>query len=125
MSQADTDPGVYVLNRRNSRIFDIEVCRYVQDGRVVDDLELTRHIRIYSNPDGWAQGLERLAILSLRSDQTLSLYPKNLPDVPAEYVAVRYTDDTGRRGKSILTAAQHAEPSKSCATSCEATGRDR
>ncbi|WP_063001508.1 hypothetical protein [Nocardia mikamii] len=91
------EAGVYVKNWRNSRIFDLEISRFVQDGVVVDDLKFKRRIILYPNPGGVAEKLELLPVLSLQTDQTLSLFPKDLPDVPAEYVALRYTDETGRR----------------------------
>jgi hypothetical protein len=38
-----------------------------------------------------------LPYLAIAPDQVLSIFPRELPNIPADYVAVEYTDSRGRR----------------------------
>jgi hypothetical protein len=87
--------AIGVKNRRTDRIFDIEVVRFVMRG------EETRpqigDITLYPSPADrrmWASELPHLAIAP---DQLLAIFPSGLPDIPADYAVVQYTDSAGRR----------------------------
>lgn len=91
-------PGISVRNRRPDRIFEISVVRYMMLGKDVD-MEVGDVGGIDLKPrdrNGWYFGKE-LPTLVLESDHVLSIYPKGGLDLPADYVAVEYTDSAGRR----------------------------
>ncbi|WP_328411951.1 hypothetical protein [Nocardia sp. NBC_00403] len=103
IAPGDSKAGVSVRNRRRSRLFDIEIVRFVQQGEEVADLELQRQFGVFDPAANEGKNRTRsdlidlLPVLVLNSDQVLTLFPKNRPDVPADYVAVRYTDESGMR----------------------------
>lgn len=92
--------GVRIRNRRTDRIFDIEVVRYVHTGQDVE-LQPARINGFDVFPIETDRGFRHsseLAGLALQTDQTLAIYqPGYLPNTPAEYASVRYTDSAGRR----------------------------
>lgn len=90
--------GIGVRNRRAERIFDIAVVRYVLQGKDID-VEVSDVGGIDVQPrdrTGWYFGRE-LPTLVLEPDHFLSIFPKGLPDIPADYVAIEYTDQAGLR----------------------------
>jgi hypothetical protein len=90
--------GVCVRNRRDDRMFDIEVTRFVMHGKEIE-LEID-FIDVHpTTRDSWYRPQE-LPSLAFEPDQVLSIFPKGLPDIPADYVSVAYTDSSGRRWNS-------------------------
>ncbi|BBY11007.1 hypothetical protein [Mycobacterium marseillense] len=88
--------GVKANNRRTGRIFEIEVTRFVMGGREVSPLRLSS-VELHPKPKGSYYTAADLPHLSIESDQSLYLYPNELPNNPADYVALAYTDSSGRR----------------------------
>jgi hypothetical protein len=88
--------GVGVRNRRTDHIFDLEVTQFVMSGEEIGDLQLDS-IDLYPKTKGrWYRPME-LPYLAIAPDQVLSIFPRELPNIPADYVAVEYTDSRGRR----------------------------
>ncbi|WP_218721275.1 hypothetical protein [Nocardia sp. MH4] len=94
----DTRAGVSVRNRRRSRLFEIEIVRVVQEGQEVAVPELDRQFGIYEpGEEPRAEVIDALPIQVLKPDEVLTMFPKDWDAVPADYVAVRYTDESGVR----------------------------
>ena len=90
--------GIRVTNRRTGRIFEIEVMRFVMDAKEVSPLRLAS-IDLFPKPQGSYYTANELRHLSLDTEQSLYCSPNELPNVAADYVAVAYTDSSGRRWK--------------------------
>ena len=87
--------GVGVQNRRSDRIFDIEVTQFVMGGEAFSLKFET--IYLSPKPEGRHYQPSDLRLLAINPDQVLTMFPKGLRNIPAEYVEVRYTDSSGRR----------------------------
>jgi hypothetical protein len=90
--------GIRVTNRRAGRIFEIEVVRFLMEGKEVSPVRLSS-IDLFPKPKDAYYTANELQYLSLDTEQSLYLYPNELPNVAADYVAVAYTDLSGRRWK--------------------------
>ncbi|MGV0624565.1 hypothetical protein [Mycolicibacter minnesotensis] len=88
--------GIRVMNRRTDRIFDIEVTRFVQYGSEVAPLAIS-HIDVHPTTEQVRYPWAELRHLAVAVDQAAYIYPNGIPDVPADYAAVAYTDSRGRR----------------------------
>lgn len=99
----DSRPGIAIDNRRSSCIYDIEVVRIVKEGAVIPDPEFHRQIRVQPSKSEWAPHYSSLKYFALEPNHLVMVYPKGPAenqgemDEPPEYVAVRYTDQSGRR----------------------------
>ncbi|WP_301149004.1 hypothetical protein [Mycobacterium simiae] len=89
--------GIRINNRRTGRIFEIKVVKYVMDGKEISPLILAS-IGLFPAKDSH-YAVKELEYLSVANEQSLYLFPNELPNVPADYVAVAYTDPSGRRWK--------------------------
>ncbi|UGT99318.1 hypothetical protein KN246_14695 [Mycobacterium intracellulare] len=95
-------PAIGVRNRRADRIFDIEVVKFVHGGAEMElKPEMVNGFNI-SPPRPSQEGRfyfdSQLKGLALEPDEWLVIYQQNdLPNTPADYAAVRYTDRGGRR----------------------------
>jgi hypothetical protein len=90
--------GVSVRNRRSSRLFEIEIVRVVQEGREIAAPELDRQFGIHEpGKKPSAEFIDALPIQVLKPDAVLTIFPKDWDAVPADYAAVRYTDESGVR----------------------------
>ncbi|CDM76139.1 hypothetical protein MMARE11_19920 [Mycobacterium marinum E11] len=88
--------AVRIQNRRMGRIFEIEVTKFVMDGNEVRPLLLASIDLCPKRPDSHYTVAE-LPYLSIETEQALYLVPNELPNNPADYVAMAYTDLSGRR----------------------------
>ena len=94
--------SIGIRNRRTDRIFDIDVAKFVHQGKEVDlavapmnGFAIFPRREEHENRFPMAAELPGLA---LDTDEWLVIYqPDRLPDTPADYAAVRYTDSVGRR----------------------------
>lgn len=88
-----------VRNRRNERIFDIEVVRYVFQGNDIElEIAKVNGFTVFPTERKSFYLDAQLPGLVLEPDQTLVIYQQgNLPDIPADYAAVEFTDPSGRR----------------------------
>ncbi|MBW0274896.1 hypothetical protein ATM97_27205 [Nocardia sp. MH4] len=79
-------------------MFEIEIVRVVQEGQEVAVPELDRQFGIYEpGEEPRAEVIDALPIQVLKPDEVLTMFPKDWDAVPADYVAVRYTDESGVR----------------------------
>ncbi|MEE2853759.1 MAG: hypothetical protein VX424_14060 [Actinomycetota bacterium] len=91
-----------IRNRRTDRIFDIEVLEFVHQGEK-KDLPVARvnGFAVYPRREEHASRFpfsEELPGMTLDTDEWLVIYqPDQMPNVPADYAAVAYTDAAGRR----------------------------
>ncbi|WP_131726078.1 hypothetical protein [Mycobacteroides abscessus] len=92
--------AVGIRNRRASRIFEIRVTRFLMQGKDVPlELPKVNGFDLYpSQREHFYFGTD-ITNLVVEPDQLLALFPSGGPDIPAEYVAVEYTDANGRRWK--------------------------
>ncbi|PPJ31863.1 hypothetical protein C5E45_32760 [Nocardia nova] len=103
VARGGTLPGIAVENRRNSRIYDIEYARIASHGVAIPDPTFLRYVKFRAGKAGDAQKIESLRVIGLEPDHLLTAYLTTSaensapPDEPPEYVAVRYTDQSGRR----------------------------
>lgn len=93
----ESQAGVAVRNRRDSPVYDIRFVRFIHGGVEIPDLKFARQMRIYPLEGEWIPLTESLPHLSLEPDQIMVVYPRDVPDDPADYVAVQYTDQVGLR----------------------------
>ena len=91
--------AIGIKNRRTGRIFDIEVAKFIHGGEAMK-LEIARLYGFAVHPPRAEEPCfaAQLPALVLESDELLVLYQQDsLPDTPADFAAVRYTDSVGRR----------------------------
>jgi len=91
--------SIGIRNRRTDRIFDIGVVKFIHHG---EEMELT-----VGRVNGFAVSprkqksyyfAEQLPGLALETDEWLVIYQQDtLPNTPADFASVRYTDSMGRR----------------------------
>jgi hypothetical protein len=94
--------SVGIRNRRSDRIFDIEVVKFVHNGRETDlEVEIVNGFAVSPVRPEHRNSFPKRADLpgiALATDEKLVIYQQgSIPDTQAEYVAVRYTDPAGRR----------------------------
>src|SRR6476620_7039219 len=94
--------SVGIRNRRSDRIFDIEVVKFIHNGVEIElDVDMVDGFAVFprrpEHEDHFPMR-NQLPGIALATDELLVLYqPGNIPDTPADYAAVRYTDPSGRR----------------------------
>ena len=90
--------GIEIRNRRAECVFEINIVRYVLEGQVLDvEIDGFGAIDLFPRDrEGWYHAKE-LPNLALEPHKRLSVFPHGLPDTPADYAAVEYTDISGRR----------------------------
>ncbi|MGV0750514.1 hypothetical protein [Mycolicibacter minnesotensis] len=88
--------GIRIRNRRSSRIFDIKVTKFVLNGTEVAQLDLYS-IDMFPKSEGARYYPADLPHFAIEVDQEMYLYPNGIPNMPAGYVRVEYTDSSGRR----------------------------
>lgn len=94
--------AVGIRNRRADRIFDVEVVQFIHDGQEMNiDVDMVNGFAVFpSRPEHEKRFPFRSELLgiTLATDEWLVLYQQDsLPNTPADYAAVRYTDTAGRR----------------------------
>jgi hypothetical protein len=94
-------PAIGIRNRRADRIFDIEVVKFIHHGQELKLLPDSINGFTISPPrpsqQGWYQS-GQLSSVALDPDEWLVIYQQgNLPNTPADYAAVKYTDRSGGR----------------------------
>ncbi|MCA4725433.1 hypothetical protein H8Z58_21640 [Mycolicibacterium fortuitum] len=93
--------AVSIWNRRADRIFDVEVVRFIHHGQETEfDVSRINGFAVFPRRTEHADRFPfktELPGMTLATDERLVLYqPGSLPNAPADYVAVRYTDVAGR-----------------------------
>ncbi len=90
-----------VKNRRTDRIFDIGgVAKFIHGGETLElEIASVNGFYVFPQRDGSSFHVaEQLRGLALETDDLLVLYQQDsLPNTPADFAAVRYTDSAGRR----------------------------
>ncbi|WP_063129931.1 hypothetical protein [Nocardia fusca] len=91
--------GFSVRNRRNVRLFDIEIVRVVYEGNEVTDMEFDDQYGLWDTVNERKESgfIDYMSTLVLKPDSVLTVYPKDWKAVPADYAAARYTDESGVR----------------------------
>lgn len=94
--------AVGIRNRRADRIFDVEVVKFIHHGQEMNiDVDMVNGFAVFpSRPEHEKRFPFRSELLgiTLAPDEWLVLYQQDsLPNTPADYTAVRYTDAAGRR----------------------------
>ncbi|ULP36534.1 hypothetical protein MJO55_25690 [Mycolicibacterium rufum] len=98
--------GIGINNRRSDHVFDIKIAKLIHGGTAVP-FDLKSDVEFMN---GWATSPVRekhetrfpqsheLRGITIHSDELLVIYqPSDLPNTVADYVAVDYTDRSGRR----------------------------
>lgn len=92
--------SIAIRNRRLDRIFQIEVVKFIHHG---EEMEMpTAKVRSFAispkRPNDSLYFREHLPFVVIDTDELLVIYQQgDLPNTPADYAAVRYTDSAGRR----------------------------
>lgn len=94
--------AVGIRNRRADRIFDIEVVKFIHHGDEVQiKIEMVNGFAIFPRRPEHETRFpfkSELPGITLAPDEWLVLYQQgSLPNTPADYAAVQYTDTAGRR----------------------------
>lgn len=94
--------AVGIRNRREDRIFDVEVVKFIHGGQELDiEVDRTNGFAVFPRRPEHEHRFPvdaELPGIALATDEWLVLYQQDsLPNTPADYAAVRYTDVAGRR----------------------------
>lgn len=94
--------AVGIRNRRADRIFDVEVVKFIHGGQEMDiEVDRTNGFAVFPRRPEHENRFPvdaELPGVALATDEWLVLYQQDsLPNTPADYAAVRYTDVAGRR----------------------------
>lgn len=91
--------SIGIRNRRADRIFDIEVVKFIHHGQEMElTVEWVNGFTVFPLKQETYYFAEQLPGLALETDEFLVIYQQaTLPNTPADFAAVRYTDSVGRR----------------------------